>query len=291
MPVSFQSRTYSFRRRLQFFQKFKKMSKKGATNGVPVAKKVCSLPVPVVVEPDVVETDAKLTNVFELLAKSPDDLIVIDNFLPQHTAENALQAIQNVPQASWHVATNSPQDYSAAVHHYLVGDGSIGAEYNDDIENVLSTVGSTALPDADQDMVRLQLGRYESGDGIAPHDDIAVQELDFAPTSNRQPVTATRRIALIYYLTKDWTEDMGGAFVDMNEVDQNHSRQKKQKWTAHVPRFNRVVAFNVPRLHSVEPVAAVKRPRYSVFGWLYEELPGKGKGKGRAKKNKNNKFY
>ena len=215
----------------------------------------------------------KIKNVFEILAKSPDELVVIDDFLPTEAAEKYLKVVESAPQESWHVATNHEHDGGAAIHHYLVGDGSTGSEYNDGVEELLSLVGSSAFPGADVDMVRLQLGRYESGDQIAPHDDVAVQELEMPPGSKRQAVVASRRIACIYYLTKDWTAEMGGAFVDL------HGRKE----TEYVPKFNRLVAFNVPRLHAVEPVAdAASRPRYSVFGWLYEPYQRTNK-KGRSR--------
>ena len=210
-------------------------------------------------------------SVLALLAKSPDDLIVIDDFLPPKLARAALRAVKTTPPASWQVAKNDPKDRGAAVHRYRVGDGSIGSSYNNDIEQLLSLVGGTALPGAPESMVRLQLGRYESGDQIAPHDDAATQKLIMQ--GGGPPVKASRRIAVVYYLTKDWTREMGGSFVDLH----------RGKSIEYVPQFNRLVAFNVPRLHSVQPVTA-NRPRYSVFGWLYRK--GSKKHKKKKKKGK-----
>eukprot|EP00879_Flechtneria_rotunda_P029966 GHRR01032441.1.p1 GENE.GHRR01032441.1~~GHRR01032441.1.p1 ORF type:complete len:181 (+),score=69.31 GHRR01032441.1:51-545(+) len=73
----------------------------------------------------------------------------------------------------------------------------------------------------------------------------------------------SRTIACIYYLTKDWQAEYGGELVDLEA----HGGPK-----VHVPQYNSVVMFRVPRWHEVRPVIG-DRPRYSVFGWFLE--PGK----------------
>ena len=35
----------------------------------------------------------------------------------------------------------------------------------------------------------------------------------------------------------------------------------------HVPSFNSMVVFAVPRMHAVAPVLVDSRPRFSLFGW------------------------
>ena len=71
-----------------------------------------------------------------------------------------------------------------------------------------------------------------------------------------------RDIALVFYLTKEWSIDFGGAFVD-------HAESK-----TYVPEFNSIIAFRVPRLHEVTPVFG-KRNRFTCFGWFYRIEPKK----------------
>ena len=65
---------------------------------------------------------------------------------------------------------------------------------------------------------------------------------------------------MVYYLTKDWHERLGGAFVDLATGSEL------------VPRFNSLVAFWVPRMHEVTPMLT-RRERLSVFGWFYVRCP------------------
>lgn len=67
----------------------------------------------------------------------------------------------------------------------------------------------------------------------------------------------SRDIAVIYYLTKDWTLGMGGALVDLEDPGGH---------CTYVPMYNSAVVFLVPRFHQVTPVTA-PRPRFSVRGW------------------------
>lgn len=47
------------------------------------------------------------------------------------------------------------------------------------------------------------------------------------------------------------------------------ARGKVLMLQVHVPQFNSVVAFRVPRYHQVTPVSS-SQPRYSVFGWFLQ---------------------
>lgn len=95
-------------------------------------------------------------------------------------------------------------------------------------------------------------GRYNSADHIEPHDDRAYKEID--------SVTYSRHIALIYYAAKDWSEEDGGALVDL-----------EGSIPTFVPEFNSLVAFAVPRWHAVEPVTTTTKPRLSIFGWFLKQ--------------------
>lgn len=224
------------------------------------------------------ETKKKIRRkaVRKLLSESRDGLILIENFMEPSKAMAALRSVQSVNPKSWHLARNDPRDRGAARHRYHVGDGSVGeADYNDDIEKLLTLVGETALPHADPNFLRFQLGKYTRGDQIAPHNDMATQMISMIDGS--RPVRASRKIALVYYLTKDWTSDMGGQFVDL------HQGRRKE----YVPKFNSLVAFTVPRLHSVKPVTT-SRPRHSIFGWLYVSNTKKSKRKDQHYHRNNN---
>lgn len=82
-------------------------------------------------------------------------------------------------------------------------------------------------------------------------------------------------MALVFYLTRDWTAEHGGQFVDLAGGGRRE----------YVPAFNCAVAFEIPRWHAVAPVAG-PRPRYSVFGWFlrpgraYELETGPGESPG-----------
>jgi hypothetical protein len=74
--------------------------------------------------------------------------------------------------------------------------------------------------------------------------------------ARRKKVRYSRQLAVVYYLTKDWHERLGGSFVDLATGSEL------------VPRFNSLVAFWVPRMHEVTPMRT-RRERLSVFGWFY----------------------
>ena len=70
-------------------------------------------------------------------------------------------------------------------------------------------------------------------------------------------------MAIIYYLTKDWKESDGGILIDL------HGKKGKR----YIPKFNSIVAFEIPRFHEVTRVIdrSGRDPRYSIFGWFLEE--------------------
>ena len=98
------------------------------------------------------------------------------------------------------------------------------------------------------------------GDFIEAHDDTAVGEMSIAG----KQVTTERKVALVWHLSKNFDSDCGGMFVDLDRSDQP---------CEFAPRFNRLVAFVVPRMHAVTPMAT-DRSRFSVFGWLVAPMDG-----------------
>jgi len=97
--------------------------------------------------------------------------------------------------------------------------------------------------------------KYQKSNFIEPHDDRAYTSVKL---DDGRMVECSREIAVIYYLTKDWTIELGGALVDLVSTKR------------YVPEFNSLIAFRVPRMHAVEPVVG-SRPRFSVFGWFLQE--------------------
>ena len=105
-----------------------------------------------------------------------------------------------------------------------------------------------------------QVGKYSEGHFIDAHDDAAyldivdITDKVFSNTS----ILVSRDIAMVFYLTKDWSADNGGCFIDLvgGEII--------------TPQFNTCILFHVPRLHRVEPVLN-SCVRYSIFGWFFEK--------------------
>ncbi|CAE6920646.1 unnamed protein product [Symbiodinium sp. CCMP2592] len=85
----------------------------------------------------------------------------------------------------------------------------------------------------------------------------AVRQAVAAGAKASESVPYRRWVAAAYYLNKDWEPSFGGRFTDLSNPSMP---------SHHVPEFNTLVVFEVPRLHSVEAVHGA-RARYSLFGW------------------------
>ena len=162
-------------------------------------------------------------------------LVKIKHFLPQQVAEGAFLALKSDPKASWSSATTETDTgreedgAGTAKHSYNVGDGgNTGSDSRNFVEAITKLIESL-IPGLHGSF---QAGCYRAGDFIEPHDDTAYKMINGK--------LHRRHIAFIYYLTKDWQEDFGGNFIDLDTG------------TLHVPIFNSAVSFYVPRLHQVE---------------------------------------
>ncbi|KAK3266960.1 hypothetical protein CYMTET_24449 [Cymbomonas tetramitiformis] len=188
-------------------------------------------------------------------------VIKVENFLPPDVAEGVLQAFESAPKASWSVAqakndAGRKEDGAGSVRHkYNVGDGTSDEQGSSRFgEEAAATMNG--LQSAIQSLFpfrrcSFQAGKYTKGCFIEPHDDVAYKDVD--------GVRYEREIAVIYYLTKDWNAEMGGCFVDL------------ELGLEHVPAFNSLVAFRVPRLHQVTELYT-SRDRFSMFGWFYKPV-------------------
>lgn len=207
----------------------------------------------------------------------PGPLVVIHDFLPTDAAQGALAAFRAAPRATWTSAQTKTDrgrksdGAGSTLHKYSVGDGTVvrrkkghgeqtGAKpagkreqaARDSIAAIIAAMRGLAPARTGI----FQAGRYTRGNFIEPHDDVAYRDIAVSAGAGGRTVRHERQVAMIYYLTQDWEESMGGAFVDL------------ETGVAHVPRFNTLVAFAVPRLHEVSRVTTDRR-RFSVFGWFY----------------------
>jgi hypothetical protein len=197
---------------------------------------------------------------------SSTELVKIGGLLPADVAEGALVSLQAVSEAAWMLASKKTdsgrtKDGAGSTNHtYAVGDGGPQARSVDTLRSVLQSL----LPGTH---CAFQAGRYTRGHFIEPHDDTASKSV--AVEGGSMEVTYDRDIACIYYLSKSWDERLGGLFVDLQERNE------------HVPLFNSLVAFRVPRMHEVTPLNT-DRPRFSIFGWFYRPEADKTTSEARA---------
>ncbi len=187
-------------------------------------------------------------------------IVVIDDFLPEHVANGALRALEN--HSDWN-ETLSDRDYisnrllSAShaednnISHRFVSSKASSDGTLQSILRIMSVLRPEAIPS-------FSAAKYVRGDHIEPHDDKAFVNVRMEDGSTAQ---CCRDIACILYLTKDWKEEDGGLFVDL----ENEAGPLRI-----VPRFNTMVAFRVPRMHEVTAVVG-DRARYSIFGWFLSE--------------------
>ena len=102
--------------------------------------------------------------------------------------------------------------------------------------------------------------RYGKRDHIAKHDDRAIVSFPMVDEAGETyDAPASRAVAAIYYLSREWKAQYGGALVDLEASDEPKH---------YVPQFNRLILFRVPRWHLVEAVKTDKAKRMSIFGWF-----------------------
>lgn len=144
-------------------------------------------------------------------------------------ANGALELLEGIPEGRW-VVTEASQDYARnnISHEFL------SIKQHEGLELLVRAV-SMLQPGRPH---TFSAAKYILGHKIAPHDDKMHHEVRMGSGS---VVLHSRDIAVIWYLTKDWTEEDGGVLVDL------------QTGARYVPVFNSAVAFRVPRMHEVRP--------------------------------------
>ncbi|MGA0607328.1 2OG-Fe(II) oxygenase family protein [Phenylobacterium sp. VNQ135] len=100
------------------------------------------------------------------------------------------------------------------------------------------------------DAVRVQASHYRRGDFLTLHDDSHSND--------------DRIAAFTLGFTRGWRPDWGGQLLFHDEAGDVVG--------GFAPRFNVLTVFQVPRAHSVAPVAAyAEAPRLSLTGWFIRE--------------------
>ena len=186
-------------------------------------------------------------------------LIRVSDFLPSHQAEKALSTLKALHKGKWVESNTSAykegEFVESAKHSFFRYDG-------DDLQGVVQEIRSMAA----QYFPSFQAAMYENGGNLAAHDDSNYFVVDRTDKNQNERFPAGtllfRKIAVIYYLTKDWQEDFGGSLMDMHGDGQQY-----------FPRFNSMIAFLVPRVHQVQELAPGAPPRFSLFGWFSDEKP------------------
>ncbi|CAE7677794.1 luxQ [Symbiodinium sp. CCMP2592] len=180
-------------------------------------------------------------------------LVRVRDFVPQPVAEEALRIAEELAEEDWR--QTAPVEADDAVHRFRYrGLNETGEAFNalqKALEGLIPAIRSAPT------RAEFRFGRYGPSDFIDTHTD----EGTYAAFVD-DPSLYSRRIALIWYLTKNWTCADGGVFID-DEPDCVGGGAEV------VPRFNEAVCFLVPRCHRVSPVVATDRFRYSLYGWWY----------------------
>lgn len=182
-------------------------------------------------------------DLIKLLEKG-EGIVKISNFLPPAVADGMLNVLENV--TNWN-DTSASRDYT----HNNIAHSFESVKAGKGIEAITRAV-MQILPEA---FSTFSGAKYQKSNFIEAHDDRAYTSVQL---DDGGIIECSRDIAVIYYLTKDWTPELGGALIDL------------QTNTKYIPEFNSVIAFRVPRMHAVEPVVG-PRPRFSIFGWFLRE--------------------
>ncbi len=86
------------------------------------------------------------------------------------------------------------------------------------------------------------------------------RSLTFLNEHNDKTDLEDRKVAYVMGFTRIWRPDFGGLLHIMNDDG---------SWNVHIPQFNCLTIFKVPRNHFVSQVANYTRvPRYTVNGWF-----------------------
>ena len=148
-------------------------------------------------------------NIRQRLDDDPKQLICIENFLPAHVADFALNVVESIDERQWH-ATVADADYAQNNIDHKFKSTKTSSVYLDGILRVFSVL----TYDDGRYFDTFSAAKYSGGDHIAPHDDKAYTNVRVEGKEGKV-IECSRDITLVYYLTTGWEESDGGAFVDL----------------------------------------------------------------------------
>lgn len=183
----------------------------------------------------------------QTLLKENNGLARVSNFFPKAVAEALREKVLSMPTKKW-IRTTATRDhkYNNIAHEF----------YSIKHENCVALVARVLSLLAPEHFYTFSAAKYVYGHHIEPHDDRAYADVQM---DTGGIVQCSRDIAVIIYLTKNWTKEDGGLLLDL----EGHKE--------YVPEFNSCVFFRVPRMHAVTKVLG-SEPRISIFGWFL--MPG-----------------
>ena len=216
--------------------------------------------------------------------------VVMRDFLPRAAAEGALRVLQALPPRAWN-DTRAARDYANNnISHAFVStkgasaDGGAGGGECEDLAKIFRAVSLLMLGA----LHTFSAARYTAGHHIEPHDDRAYTNVLMDDGSL---VECSRAVAVILYLSPEWRDEYGGHFVDLEAggtggggkggsggggKEGGGKQGGKSAGSGGgggsdggggvrvLPAFNTAVAFRIPHMHEVLPVAPGAPPRYSV---------------------------
>eukprot|EP00931_Biecheleriopsis_adriatica_P038189 TRINITY_DN21902_c0_g1_i1.p1 TRINITY_DN21902_c0_g1~~TRINITY_DN21902_c0_g1_i1.p1 ORF type:complete len:848 (-),score=186.14 TRINITY_DN21902_c0_g1_i1:58-2601(-) len=188
------------------------------------------------------------------LLEQAGGIVQVGEFLPGSLAEDTLETLKSLEKDEWILSANKSS--VDADHRFWRYEGT----KIDAARRVMQELSGDLHP-------ILNGAKYDAGGKITLHNDAmrwVVQPQEVVDGERFPSGTSVfRKIALICYLTKDWSAEYGGCLVD-NLADGPR---------AIVPEFNSLVAFLVPREHWVSEMKPGAPFRYTLFGWLHDREP------------------